>query len=144
MANDVTISVAGRIVPLPCTVDTTQLNMDLGKIYASTLANPGSSGSWVHGTIRLSNCPPTTNSVTASFSGQPGTKFYKNSGTAQNVEIQLTGSSGLDFNNGTSERLSITPQRTAEMRIMVRVFSPQGKATDGTIQGTINVIYTYQ
>lgn len=138
------ITVTGRVVPLPCTVDTTQLNMDLGKIYSSALANPGSSSSWIHSRIRLSNCPTTTSGVTASFSGQPGTRFYKNSGTAQNVEIQLTGSSGIDFNNGTSERLSITQQRTAEMPIMVRVFSPQGKATDGTIQVTINVTYTYQ
>ena len=145
MANDVVITVTGRVVPLPCTVDTTQLDMDLGKIYASALANPGSSGSWIHSIIRLSNCPPTTSGVTASFSGQPGTRFYKNSGTAQNIEIQLSSaSSGTDFNNGTTQRLSITQQRTAEIPIMVRVFSPQGKATDGTIQGTINVTYTYQ
>lgn len=144
VANDVMITVTGRVVPMPCTVDTTQLRLDLGKIYASELASPGSSGSWVNGTIRLSNCPALTTGVTASFSGQQGAYYYSNSGTAKNVELQLQTAAGRDLSNGISQTITITPQRTAELPVRVRAYSGSGKAVDGTIQGTINVTYTYQ
>ena len=144
VADDVVITVTGRVVPLPCTVDTTQLNMDLGKIYASELSKAGSSGQWVNGTIRLSNCPALTSGITASFSGRQGAKFYRNSGTAGNVEIELQSDAGNDLSDGKSIKLGITPQRTAELPVKVRAYTGTGKASDGTIQGTINVTYTYQ
>ncbi|WP_447884803.1 fimbrial protein [Serratia fonticola] len=143
-ADDVVITVTGKVVPLPCTVDTQQLNLQLGNIYASALAKPGSSGSWVPGTIKLSNCPSVTSGITASFSGQPGSSFYKNNGTAKNVEIQLQTSSGADLSNGKVQTLTVTQQRTAEIPVKVRMYSATGKATDGTVQATINVTYTYQ
>ncbi|WP_431356298.1 fimbrial protein [Enterobacter asburiae] len=143
-ADDLVLTVVGRVTPMPCTVDTTQLRLDLGKIYASELAKPGSYGSWVNGTIRLSNCPAVTTGVTASFSGQSGSNFYRNIGTAKNIEIQLQTISGDDLNNGKSQPISITPQRTAELPIRVRAYSGAGKVTDGTIQATINITYTYQ
>ncbi len=143
-ADDVVITVNGHVVPLPCTVDTTQLNMDLGKIYSSQLVKAGSSGPWVNGTIRLSNCPALTSGITASFSGRQGSNFYRNSGTAGNVEIELRSEAGSELSNGKSIKLGITPQRTAELPVKVRAYTSTGKVTDGTIQGTINVTYTYQ
>lgn len=143
-ANDVVITVTGRVVALPCTVDTTQLTLDLGQIYASTLAQPGSSGAWVNGTIRLSNCPDITSGVTASFSGQQGNSFYKNNGTARNVDIQLQSISGVNLSNGSFLQVPVSLQKNAELPIRARVYSAHGNASDGTIQGTINVTYTYQ
>lgn len=143
-ADDVVITVTGRVVPLPCTVDTTQLKIDVGRIYASALAKPGSSGSWVNGTIRLSNCPAVTSGVTASFRGKLGNYYYANAGTAKNVELQLQTVSGIDLSNGKSHAITITRQRTAELPIRVRAYSGSGKAVDGTIRGTIDVTYTYQ
>jgi len=144
IANDVVVTVSGRVVPLPCTVDTTQLNLDLGQIYVSMLAQPGSAGAWVNSIIRLSNCPAVTTGITASFTGQQGTSYYKNNGTARSVEIQLQSTAGADLSNGKSLQLPITAQGTSELPIRVRAYSVGGKATDGTIQGTINVTYTYQ
>lgn len=144
LADDVVITVTGRVVPMPCAVYTSQLRLDLGKIYASTLAKAGSSGQWVNGTIKLSNCPAITSGVTASFSGQQGSYYYSNSGTARNVELQLQTAAGVDLSNGKSQAITITPQRTAELPVRVRAYSGAGKAVDGTIRGTINVTYTYQ
>lgn len=143
-ANDVVINVTGRFVPLPCTVETTQLRLDLGKIYASTLAKAGSSGQWVYGTIMLKDCPSITNGVTAKFSGLQGSYYYRNTGTAKNVEIQLQTADGSDLSNGKSQEITITRLGTAELPVRVRAYSGAGKAVDGTIQSTINVIYTYQ
>lgn len=143
-ADDVVITVTGRVKALPCTVDTTQLTLDLESIYVSDLAKPGSSGSWVNGTIKLSNCPALTSGVTARFSGNVGKHFYANAGTAENVELQLQTVSGIDLSNDKSHAITITSQRTAELPIKVRAYSGSGKAVEGTIRGTINVTYTYQ
>lgn len=144
VANDVVIVVTGRVAPMPCNVDTTQLNLDLGSIYASSLAKPGSSGPWVNGTLKLSNCPALTSGITASFSGKQGTYYYSNNGTAKNVELQLQTASGFDLSNGKSQAITITPDRKAELPLRVRAYSGNGRATDGTINGTINVTYTWQ
>jgi minor fimbrial subunit len=144
IAYDVEIRVSGRVVAQACTVDTTQLTLDLGKIYTSALATLDSYGDWVNSTIKLSKCPSVTSGITASFSGTKGQKYYMNSGTANNVEIQLQTASGFDLNNNTSQAINITQQGTAELPIRVRAYSPTGNVGEGTIVGTINVAYTYQ
>lgn len=141
---DAQIIVTGKVVPLPCTVNTTQLNMKIGNVYASLLAKPGSSTTWLNETIKLTNCPSVTSGITATFSGLKDATYYKNTGTAKNVEIQLQSASGVDLNNGVTQQIAVSSQRTADLPIRLRIYSKNGNATDGTIQGLINVTYTYQ
>ncbi|MGE6178855.1 fimbrial protein [Aeromonas salmonicida] len=145
-AADAVITVNGKVVALPCTVDTTQLTFDLGKIYASTLSKAGSYGEWVNATIKLSACPAVTSSITATFSGQSGTLYFRNTGTARNVELQLQTATAepVNLNNNSRQTIAVTPARTAELPLRVRVYSQYGKVTEGTLQGLINVTYTYQ
>lgn len=144
LATDAVITVSGRVVPLPCTVDTNELTLDLGNIYASTLSKPGSYSDWVNGTISLSNCPALTQGITATFSGVKGSYYYRNQGTAKDIELHLQTKEGVDLNNGRQQPITITPQRSAQLPVRVRVFSSAGRAVEGTIVATITVTYTYQ
>lgn len=142
-AYDLVIRVNGFISGIPCTVETNMLKLDLGKIYASELVKPGASSQWVNGTIKLSNCPSGVQTLSANFSGEQGNYYYKNKGTAKNVEIQLQTATGIDLNNGKRQNLSITPQREALLPVRIRAYSGGGKAGDGTIQTTISITYIY-
>lgn len=143
-AQDVVINLTGVVYPSPCTVDTGQLSLNIGKVYASELSVPGSATRWVNETLKLSNCPNTTNAVIAVFGGTQENGLYANSGTAKNVGIELRTATGTILNNNTVININVDSLRRAELPIMARAVSRNGQATDGTINSFINIIYTYQ
>lgn len=76
------------------------------------MLSPGSASGWHDVTLDLSNCPVGTSRVTATFSGTAdSTGYYKNQGTAGNLQLELQDTSGARFNNGTSKTVPSTMPR---------------------------------
>ena len=144
-AADVTITVNGKVVAKPCTVSTTTATVELGDLYTFSLVNAGSSSAWHSVALELSNCPVGTSRGTASFSGTAdSTGYYKNQGTAGNIQLELQDDSGNRLNTGATKSVVVDDaSQSARFPLQVRALSVNGGATQGTIQAVINVTYTY-
>ncbi|MDE5204346.1 fimbrial protein [Citrobacter amalonaticus] len=144
-AADVTITVNGKVVAKPCTVSTTNATVELGDLYTFSLVSAGSSSAWHTVALELSNCPVGTSRVTASFSGTAdSTGYYKNQGTAGNIQLELQDDSGNRLNTGATKSVVVDDaSQSARFPLQVRALSVNGGATQGTIQAVINVTYTY-
>jgi len=144
-AADVTITVNGRVVAKPCTVSTPTATVDLGDLLTANLRSAGSSSSWHDVTLNLTNCPVGTSSITAAFSGTAdNTGYYKNLGTAGNIQLQLEDNAGTTLNNGSSKKVQVQESSSsASYLLRVRALTVNGGATQGSIQAVINVTYTY-
>ncbi|MEN0616905.1 fimbrial protein [Klebsiella indica] len=144
-AADVTITVNGKVVAKPCTVSTTNATVDLGDLYTFSLVSAGSSSAWHSVALNLSNCPVGTSRVTASFSGTAdATGYYKNQGTAGNIQLELQDDSGTTLNTGATKSVQVDEAtQSASFPLQVRALTVKGGATQGTIQAVINVTYTY-
>lgn len=144
-AADVTITVNGKVVAKPCTVSTVNATVDLGDLYTFSLVSAGSSSAWHSVALDLSNCPIGTSRVVASFSGTAdSTGFYKNQGTASNIQLELQDDSGNTLNTGATKSVQVDDaSQSARFPLQVRALSVNGGATQGTIQAVINVTYTY-
>lgn len=80
-AADVTITVNGRVVAKPCTIQTKEANVNLGDLYTRNLQQPGSASGWHNITLSLTDCPVETSAVTAIVTGSTdNTGYYKNEG----------------------------------------------------------------
>lgn len=144
-AADVTITVNGKVVAKPCTVSTTNATVELGDLYTFSLVSAGSTSDWHTVALELSNCPVGTSRVTASFSGTAdSTGYYKNLGTAGNIQLELQDDSGNRLNTGATKSVQVDDATQAtRFPLQVRAISVNGGATQGTIQAVINVTYTY-
>lgn len=145
-ADDVRITINGKVVAKPCTIVTKDVNVDLDKIYTRALKNPNSTSGWHSVDLQLTNCPDGTSTVTAGFSGNTdSTGYYKNDGTAGSLQIELQDESGNVLNPGKSKSVVVNDTaKTANFPLKVRAISVAGDATQGTIETLINVTYTWQ
>lgn len=144
-AADVTITVNGKVVALPCVVSTKNTAVELGDLYTLSLVSAGSSSAWQDATLNLSNCPVGASRVTASFSGTAdATGYYKNQGTAGNIQLELQDDAGTILNTGTRKSVQVDgTNKSATFPLKVRALTVKGGATQGTIQAVISVTYTY-
>ncbi|PJX33387.1 MULTISPECIES: type 1 fimbrial minor subunit FimG [Klebsiella] len=144
-AADITITVNGKVVAKPCTVSTTNAYVDLGDLYTFNLVSAGSASAWHSTALDLSNCPVGTSRVVATFSGTAdSTGYYKNQGTAGNIQLELQDNSGTTLNNGAKTLVQIDDSsQSAHFPLQVRALSVSGGATQGTIQAVISITYTY-
>ncbi|QGN39586.1 fimbrial protein [Klebsiella oxytoca] len=144
-AADVTITVNGKVVAKPCTIATPRATVDLGDLYTFNMLSPGSASGWHDVTLDLSNCPIGTSRVTATFSGTAdSTGYYKNQGTAGNLQLELQDTSGTRFNNGSSKTVAVNDAtQSTSFPLRVRALTVNGGPTQGTIQAVINVTYTW-
>lgn len=144
-AADVTVTVNGSVVAKPCTVSTKTANVDLGDLYTFNLTSPGSASDWHTVSLDLTNCPVGTSVVMATFKGvADSVGYYKNQGTAGNIQLQLQDSSGNNLNNGAQKRMPVSDATlSTSFPLQVRAISVRGGATQGTIQAAIDVTYTY-
>ncbi|WP_434670322.1 fimbrial protein [Klebsiella sp. B345] len=144
-AADITITVNGKVVAKPCTVSTTQATVELGDLYTFSLVSAGAASAWHSVALDLSNCPVGTSRVTASFSGTAdATGYYKNQGTAGNIQLELQDDGGTTLNNGATKSVQVDDTtQSARFPLQVRALTVNGGATQGTIQAVISVTYTY-
>ena len=144
-AADVTIIVNGKVVAKPCTVSTPNATVELGDLYTFNLISAGSSSPWHSVALNLSNCPIGTSRVTATFSGTAdATGYYRNQGTAGNIQLELQDTNGTTLNNGAKKEVQVDDTTQAvSFPLRVRALTVNGGATQGTILAVINITYTY-
>ncbi|MDM4205827.1 fimbrial protein [Klebsiella spallanzanii] len=144
-AADVTITVNGKVVARPCTISTPKATVDLGDLYTFNMLSPGAASGWHSVTLDLSNCPVGTSRVTATFSGTAdSTGYYKNLGTAGNLQLELQDTSGTRFNNGSAKTVAVNDAtQSTSFPLRVRALTVNGGPTQGTIQAVINITYTW-
>lgn len=146
-AADAQITIKGRVVATPCTVETTKTSVDLVNISLSELASSGAVTSWHPVLLKLASCPSGTSKVTARFSGTAdpnNSKYYKNLGTATNVQLELQDENNTSLGPNTTKEVAVDDSsKSTAFQLKVRVITTQGGATQGTIQAVINVTYTY-
>lgn len=145
-AADVTITVNGRVVAKPCTIQTKEANVNLGDLYTRNLQQPGSASGWHNITLSLTDCPVETSAVTAIVTDSTdNTGYYKNEGTAENIQIELRDDQDAALKNGDSKTVIVDEiTRNAQFPLKARAITVNGNASQGTIEALINVIYTWQ
>jgi len=143
-AADITITVSGRVISKPCTVANEKLDIDLGDIYTAAMSKAGSRTDWHNINLELRNCPAGTTRVLASFSGATDSGFYKNTGTASNIQLDLQDMNGQKMTPGASAGILVDAGTlSARLPLRIRALTVKGGVGQGTIKSVINVIYTY-
>lgn len=135
-----------RVVAKPCTIQTKEANVNLGDLYTRNLQQPGSASGWHNITLSLTDCPVETSAVTAIVTGSTdNTGYYKNEGTAENIQIELRDDQDAALKNGDSKTVIVDEiTRNAQFPLKARAITVNGNASQGTIEALINVIYTWQ
>lgn len=144
-AADVTITLNGKVVAKPCLISTSKATVELGDLYTFSLLSPGSGSAWYDVMLDLTSCPIGTSRVTASFSGTADTTgYYKNLGTAGNIQLELQDDLGQTLNAGSNKTVQVDEiSQSAHFLLKVRALTVNGGATQGTIQAVISVTYTW-
>ncbi|MGS8038671.1 fimbrial protein [Escherichia coli] len=121
-------------------------NVNLGDLYTRNLQQPGSASGWHNITLSLTDCPVETSAVTAIVTGSTdNTGYYKNEGTAENIQIELRDDQDAALKNGDSKTVIVDEiTRNAQFPLKARAITVNGNASQGTIEALINVIYTWQ
>ena len=140
-AADITITVNGKVVAKPCTVSTTNATVELGDLYTFSLVSAGAASAWHGVSLDLSNCPIGTSRLSGTADA---TGYYKNQGTAGNIQLELQDDGGTTLNNGATKAVQVDDStQSARFPLQVRALTVNGGATQGTIQAVISVTYTY-
>lgn len=147
-AADLIMNITGTVMASSCTIEAVK-NVDLGDIDATKLATTGTSSDYVSFSVNLTNCPATTTSATATFSGTvSNTDYYANSGTAKNVEVELvTSSSSANMGNGKSMNVNIDSATHASSYNLKVRFKNDGKGsavTPGSVSSAIQMSIFYK
>ncbi|WBF46381.1 fimbrial protein [Serratia rubidaea] len=147
------LNITGTIKASPCIVaddNGSGITVDLGNgsaIQAATLAGQGDKTEWVPFKLTLKDCPTTTTSATATFSGTPADEsadLYKNTGDAKSVQIELADvAETTKLGNGKSLKQTIA-NNTTTYDLKARAYTTEGGATPGSIVGTVMVAFTYE
>ncbi|KFC81315.1 fimbrial protein [Buttiauxella agrestis] len=150
-ANAEDISIHGRVVDKPCTVDidTEYKQIDLGKVIAHNIREAGTGGGWTNFDLLLEDCSASTPFVTAYFVGEPDVNdnnAFKNYGSGANVALQITNADhSVVYGNGSIKVVSINMStRKATFPLSARIISPLGNAKGGTFNSIVNVDFIYQ
>ncbi|EEU9389089.1 fimbrial protein FimG [Escherichia coli] len=73
------------------------------------------------------------------------TGYYKNEGTAENIQIELRDDQDATLKNGDSKTVIVDEiTRNAQFPLKARAITVNGNASQGTIEALINMIYTWQ
>lgn len=145
----VNIDITGKVVASPCVVNgnNESLAVNLGdNIQADSLATSGSATAWTDVTLKLTNCPASTTSFSVAFAGTADTNYYKNTGTASNLKLELTDSSSNSaYKNGAKlENVAISTTSHAYDLVMRARAVSNGSVMPGTIVGQVQATFTYQ
>lgn len=147
----VNIDITGKVVATPCVVNgnNESLAVNLGdNIQADSLSASGSATTWTDVTLRLTSCPASTTSFSVAFAGtaDTDTAYYKNTGTATNLKLELTdGSSEKAYKNGAKlENVTIPSASHAYDLVMRARAVSNGSVMPGTIVGQVQATFTYQ
>ncbi|RDA03680.1 hypothetical protein DTM16_24505 [Escherichia coli] len=124
----------------------TSAERDITPLRSRLTQQPGSASGWHNITLSLTDCPVETSAVTAIVTGSTdNTGYYKNEGTAENIQIELRDDQDATLKNGDSKTVIVDEiTRNAQFPLKARAITVNGNASQGTIEALINVIYTWQ
>lgn len=143
------LQISGTLVNHPCKVvfdENDTIYIDLGdNILDYVLSKPGSASPWIDFDIFFSDCPANSYHIIVTFHGTTDSSntYYVNTGTAQNVGIELDRRNvGWQFPDGQSAWVDII-NGEGDLDLAARLFSVKGGATPGTINSTVTVSIEY-
>ena len=149
-ADPVTMNITGNIVASPCQVssDSISKSVDLGQdIQSSALQTAGTGSDWVMFHIDVVSCPVGTTKATMTLHGTPDNArpddLYANSGSAENVAVQLQMQSGEAMGNDKSYVGNISSSGYV-YNMQARAYTANGSATPGTISSVVTATFEYQ
>lgn len=136
--------ISATVTAGPCTVDSSSSTQDFGDVFAGDITGKGTFKNF---SLTLSNCPPATSTVTATFSGTADTTatawYYKNSGSAKGISIELASNGGgAGLGNGQTMTVAVDSSRKATFNLSTRI-NKEGTPMPGTILATVTVTYSY-
>ncbi|WNN47061.1 fimbrial protein [Siccibacter colletis] len=152
LAADTTMTMTATVVASPCTVDsdsiTKTIALDGGNGFqAKDLQSAGASSAWVNFDLKLIDCPAGTTNAVMTLSGTPDEanpdSLYKNTGTAENVAVELQGTGGQHFGNGKTFT-GVIVNNAYTFHLQTRAYTTDGGVTPGTIQAVVTANFTYQ
>lgn len=137
-------TISATVTAGPCTVDSSSSTQDFGDVFAGDITGKGTFKNF---SLTLSNCPPATSTVTATFSGTADATapawYYKNSGSATGIGIELASDGGgAGLGNGNTMTATVDSSRKATFNLSTRI-NKEGTPMPGTILATVTVTYSY-
>jgi len=149
-ASDGTINFTGNIESQTCTVSlnggASTGTVTLPNVATSMLANAGETAGATRFTIDLSNCTTKTGNVYAYFeqgANVNGNGRLSNTGTATNVDLQLTDSAGTVLNAGSTEQSTSPTTAVLTDGAATLTYAAQYYATAAATAGTVLSSVTY-
>lgn len=151
-ADTVNLKITGTIKASPCTVvadSGNNITVPLGNDIQATSLTAKTGSEWKPVTMHLTDCPTSTTSVKAEFSGTPAaeeTGLYQNTGDAGNVQIELQNAvlNQRVGNGSTMVAPVVSATNDATFSLRARAYSSTGDVTPGSVIGTVLVAFTYQ
>lgn len=150
-ADTVSINVTGKVVASPCTIkpDDVVKNISLGDTLVPKVET-GSMSAIQKFTVTLTDCPPGTSSVTATFSGAPASSLpdwtYANTAAttpAANVGVVLqTSGGGSGLGNGKTYKIDIQSGVDPVFNLETYAYS-LGSSMPGNISASIVMSLSY-
>ncbi|MBG5883537.1 MULTISPECIES: fimbrial protein [Providencia] len=148
MAENVNIYVHGNVVVMPCKVENTSYNVELGKINRWNYRNPAQSP-WVDFSIKLVDCPVSTKNAKFSVNGTADAtdnNYFVNTGSSTNSLLHLAQTSNkATIKNGSAVDMAInSTTKSAEIPLSARMISLQPMFTPGDFKSHLEFSLTYQ
>lgn len=147
MAETVNIKVHGNVIAMPCKIENTSYNVELGKINRWNYRNPAQSP-WVDFSIKLVDCPVTTKNAKFSVNGTPDTidnNYFVNTGSSTGSLLHLAQTNNkTTIKNGSMVDVAInSATKSAEIPLSARMVSLQPMFTAGDFKSHLefSVIY---
>jgi minor fimbrial subunit len=147
MAETVNIKVHGNVIAMPCKVENTSYNVELGKINRWNYRNPAQSP-WVDFSIKLVDCPVTTKNAKFSINGTPDAidnNYFVNTGSSTGSLLHLVQTNNkATIKNGSMVDVAInSATKSAEIPLSARMVSLQPMFISGNFKSHLefSVIY---
>lgn len=149
-ADPVNIEVEGKVVAAPCIVNNNvgSLDVNLGSnIKTADLATANSGSTLKPFNIVLSNCPTGTKNVTVVFTGDiddDAPTMYKNTGTAENIAVELS-EQGSDtiLSNKSELTQPVLADKTVTFALNARAYTVTGDVGPGNITAVVQATFSY-
>ncbi|WBM72580.1 type 1 fimbrial protein [Buttiauxella sp. WJP83] len=145
----VTLNITGNIVASPCQIssDSVSKSVDLGQnIQASDLQTAGQATTWTNFTINLTSCPAGTTTAIMTMHGTADTAnpvdMYKNTGSAQNIAVQLQSQVAAPLGDGKTISGTIASNAYSYL-LRARAYTQNGAVTPGTIAAVVTASIVY-
>ncbi|EOC1267584.1 fimbrial protein [Cronobacter malonaticus] len=151
----INFSVTGTIIRPSCNIEAPGV-VKLGTFNRQDFSIPGANSASIPVQITLSGCMTGLSEATATFSGQPydngamGSAIYANQyeNGATGIGLQLINADGkalVNLANGISYSVPIDAgTHSGNLRMIARMYSPDGKPGAGDFSSSVTINFVYQ